>query len=396
MKYKKNWEETKEKWAGYWKQKNQGRPLMNVIVRRPEIEEFSGKRPVQGTIKDVHCQGKYYNLPEHLKYTDMNDKYFTAERMVERYRQFCDTHAFLGESFPNLDVDFGPGAMASYLGAEICFQEDTVWYKSCIEEWEDADDFLFRPNSKWFRQHLNLVKQCKELANGDFLIPMPDIMENIDVIASLRGAQNTLFDLVDEPELIKNRITQITNIYYDYFNQFYEEIKEEEGGNAYAVFQIWGPGRTVKLQCDFSAMLSPDNFREFIQESLRVQAQKADCVLYHLDGSDAIRHLDSLMEIEEIDALQWSSGDTAPDGTMEEWDEIYDKVRKAGKSLWIKVYTGEFEDWIKNAERIVKKYGSAGLFFDFPEMSMEQGKTLLSYAESNWSNIAGTFDIEVK
>ena len=67
MKYKKNWEETKEKWAGYWKQKNQGRPLMNVIVRRPEIEEFSGKRPVQGTIKDVHCQGKYYNLPEHLK-----------------------------------------------------------------------------------------------------------------------------------------------------------------------------------------------------------------------------------------------------------------------------------------------------------------------------------------
>ncbi|WP_243142707.1 uroporphyrinogen decarboxylase family protein [Faecalicatena contorta] len=316
--------------------------------------------------------------------------------MVERYRQFCDTHAFLGESFPNLDVDFGPGAMASYLGAEICFQEDTVWYKSCIEEWEDADDFLFRPNSKWFRQHLNLVKQCKELANGDFLIPMPDIMENIDVIASLRGAQNTLFDLVDEPELIKNRITQITNIYYDYFNQFYEEIKEEEGGNAYAVFQIWGPGRTVKLQCDFSAMLSPDNFREFIQESLRVQAQKADCVLYHLDGSDAIRHLDSLMEIEEIDALQWSSGDTAPDGTMEEWDEIYDKVRKAGKSLWIKVYTGEFEDWIKNAERIVKKYGSAWLFFDFPEMSMEQGKTLLSYAESNWSNIAGTFDIEVK
>lgn len=142
--------------------------------------------------------------------------------------------------------------------------------------------------------------------------------------------------------------------------------------------------------------MSPDNFREFIQESLRVQAQKADCVLYHLDGSDAIRHLDSLMEIEEIDALQWSSGDTAPDGTMEEWDEIYDKVRKAGKSLWIKVYTGEFEDWIKNAERIVKKYGSAGLFFDFPEMSMEQGKTLLSYAESNWSNIAGTFDIEVK
>ena len=37
-----------------------------------------------------------------------------------------------------------------------------------------------------------------------------------------------------------------------------------------------------------------------------------------------------------------------------------------------------------------------GCFSISRKMSMEQGKTLLSYAESNWSNIAGTFDIEVK
>ena len=44
----------------------------------------------------------------------------------------------------------------------------------------------------------------------------------------------------------------------------------------------------------------------------------------------------------------------------------------------IKVYSGEFEDWIKNVDRIVQKYGSHSLFLLFPEMSMEQAHTLLA------------------
>jgi hypothetical protein len=168
-------------------------------------------------------------------------------------------------------------------------------------------------------------------------------MENIDVLASMRGAQDTLFDIIDEPDEILKRIYQINDIYFQYYDRFYEIAKDDEGGSCYTVFQIWGPGKTAKLQCDFSAMMSPDQFRKFIQGSLRKQAGKLDNVLYHLDGPDAIKHVDAIMEIEEIDALQWTSGDYGPDGTFEQWYEIYDKAVKAGKALWIKVYSGEFE-----------------------------------------------------
>ena len=143
-------------------------------------------------------------------------------------------------------------------------------------------------------------------------------------------------------------------------------------------------------------MMSPSGFREFVQESLREQAKKAECVLYHLDGPDAIKHMDALMEIEEIDALQWTSGDAGPDGTLEDWDVIYDKAVAAGKSLWIKVYSGEFEDWLKNCERLVKKYGSDRIFFFFPEMSLEQAEKLIAYADANWSDVKGTFEEEVE
>lgn len=389
--YKTGWEETKEKFTNYWNHKNTGRPLMCVIARRPEVEQYSDGTPVEGGYLDQICQGKYYNMPEELKWTDMEDKYQNAQRIVDRYRYFCETHAFLGESFPNLNIDFGPGSLAAYLGSDIGFKEDTVWFNKCLDSWENVPKFEFDPDNEWFKKHIQLAKDCRELAGDDFYVDMPDLMENIDVLASLRGAQDVLFDLIDEPECIEERIREVTDLYFDYYDRFYDVIKDENGGNAYTVFQIWGPGKTVKLQCDFSAMMSPDQFRRYIQPSLRTQAEKADHVLYHLDGPAAIKHMDALMEIEGIDALQWTSGDAGPDGTLPDWDVIYDKAIAAGKSIWVKVYSGEFEDWIRNVDRIVKKYGSHSLFLLFPEMSMEQAVYLLDYADKNWSDVKGTY-----
>jgi hypothetical protein len=364
---------------------------MCVIARRPEVEQYSDGTPVEGGYLDQICQGKYYNMPEELKWKDMEDKYQNAQRIVDRYRYFCDTHAFLGESFPNLNIDFGPGSVASYLGSEIGFKEDTVWFNKCLDSWEGVPKLTFDPENKWFKKHIQLAKDCKELAGDDFVVDMPDLMENIDVLASLRGAQDILFDLLDEPDMIGERIQEVTDVYYEYYDRFYDIIKDENGGNAYTVFQIWGPGRTVKLQCDFSAMMSPEDFRKYIQPSLREQSEKVDHVLYHLDGPAAIKHMDALMEIDGIDALQWTSGDAGPDGTLPDWDVIYDKAIAAGKSIWVKVYSGEFEDWIKNVDRIVKKYGSHSLFLLFPEMSLEQAAYLLDYADKNWSDVKGTY-----
>ena len=389
--YKLNWEETKEKFRNYWAHKNTGRPLMCVIARRPEIEQYSDGTPVDGGYLGQICQGKYYNMPDELMWKDMEDKYQDPQRIVDRYRFFCDTHAFLGESFPNLNVDFGPGSLAAYLGSEIGFKEDTVWFNKCLDGWDGVPKLAFDPENKWFKKHINLVKSCRQLAGNDFYVDMPDLMENIDVLASLRGAQETLFDLLDEPEKIGERIQEVTDVYYQYYDRFYDAIKDDEGGNAYTVFQIWGPGRTVKLQCDFSAMMSPDDFRTYIQPSLKTQSENVDHVLYHLDGPQAIKHMDALMEIDGIDALQWTSGDAGPDGTLPDWDVIYDKAIAAGKSIWVKVYSGEFEDWIRNVDRLVKKYGSHSLFLLFPEMSMEQAVYLLDYAEKHWSDVKGTF-----
>lgn len=368
MKYKDNWAETQLKFSQWWQHKNVGRPLMIVVSPKPGVDAA---------------------LPQDLAVQSPDDKYRHAERMVARYRHYCETHDFLGESFPNLSADFGPGSMAGYLGSKIVFNPDTVWFEHFVEDWSDIGPLTYQADNPWWMEHFELVRKCRELAGDDFFIGIPDIIENLDILSSLRSPNDLIFDLVDEPELVEQRLKELDGVYFEYYDRFYNLVKDEQGGSCYTVFQIWGPGRTAKLQCDFSALMSPTQYREFIVPSLRQQARRLDQVLYHLDGPDAIKHVDAVMEIEEIDALQWTSGDHGPDGTLEDWYEIYDKARQAGKSLWIKVYSGGFADWITGVEKLVRRYGSDALYLHFPEMERAQADELLSYAEKNWSTVKG-------
>ncbi len=370
MMYKANWEETQKKFSRWWKHKNQGRPLMSIVVKKATADD---------------------PLPENLLYTDVNKKYRDANLLVDRYRYYCEQREFWAESFPNLSVDFGPGSVAGYLGANIVFAEDTVWFEECTADFTQLKPFTFSADNPWWQEHLALVKKCRELVGDDFYIGIPDLMENVDVLASLRGAQDLIYDMIDEPEEIKARISQIDDLYFSYYDPFFQLTKDRQGGSCYTVFQVWGPGRMAKLQCDFSALMSPNQFREFIQPSLRKQAQRLDQVLYHLDGPDAIKHLDAVLEIDEIDALQWTSGDYGPDGTAAEWYSIYDKARQAGKSLWIKVYSGTINDWIAGVDKLVERYGSDCLFLHFPEMSKVEAEYLLAHGEKYWSDIVGSF-----
>lgn len=365
---------------------------MCVVARRKEIEE----RALKEECMDIcRSEGKYHCLPDKLKCISTEDKYLNPEKIIARYRHFCETHRFMGESFPNMQVDFGPGSIAAYLGSEIDFRMDTIWFHPCIEELAEHDKLVFNPENMWLKKHLEFTKQCKKMAGDDFYVCIPDLMEGVDVLAAMRGPQEMLYDTIDEPEEVEKRIWEIQEQYFEFYDRFYEIVKDKEGGSAYMVFQIWGPGKTAKLQCDFGALMSPQQFQNFMLEPLREQAKKLDQVVYHLDGPDNIKHLDEILKIEGIDAIQWTSGDAGPDGTLEKWDVIYDKSIRAGKSLWVKVYSGEFQDWIRNAERLVKKYGSHSLFLHFPEMSEQEAEYLIDYAERNWSDLEGTFKEEM-
>ena len=68
----------------------------------------------------------------------------------------------------------------------------------------------------------------------------------------------------------------------------------------------------------------------------------------------------------------------------ERWYPMYDKVKAAGKSLWIMLEEGSTDELIDKADKLVKRYGRDGLYLLFPEMEEEDALKILAKAERDW------------
>ena len=343
--YLDNWQVIKESFGQWWKGEPRDKPLMKIIA--------PGKA------------GAHEKLPA-PETADPRDKFLNVRNIIAKYRNFCETHYFLADAFPAANVDLGPGSIALYLGGEPIFTRETIWYEEKFTNPEEFRSLHYDENNPWWVTQQNMIKEALELARGDFYITIPDFVENLDILSAMRGPQNLCFDIMDDPEAVRDGVKIIDDCYFKYYDACYDLLMDTDFSSSYMFFDILGKGRVSKLQCDFSALISPLMFREFVQPSLTKQCRNLDYSLYHLDGPDAIKHVPALMEIDELNALQWSPGAGNPDGGSPKWYPIYDQVRAAGKSLWISLEDGGPEDWALSAQRLVKRYGPAGLYFIFP------------------------------
>jgi 5-methyltetrahydrofolate--homocysteine methyltransferase len=98
--------------------------------------------------------------------------------------------------------------------------------------------------------------------------------------------------------------------------------------------RIWAPGTYQSVQCDVCLMLSPGTFSDLFLEALREECRYLDYSLYHLDGSEALRHLEALLSIEELDGIQWNpEPPLAPDPV--EFAPFLRRVLDAGKKVYV-------------------------------------------------------------
>jgi 5-methyltetrahydrofolate--homocysteine methyltransferase len=350
--YVENYDEIKKRFEGWWQHQDIGRPLMRIIAR-----------------------GKKGNLAKPDEPADLKDLYLDPLYLTAKYRNYCESHYFMADAYPNLSCDIGPGSIAVYLGSEPKFASDTVWFTECLESAEEFKNLHYDENNKWLILHRQVLAKLKELSKGDFLVNIPDMMENLDILSAMRGPGAMCFDMIDYPDEVLEGVKFIDSVFFKYYNWFYDLLKEKDGTASFTAFNVLAEGRIAKIQCDFSALINPEMFRENVQPSLRKQCGNLKYSIYHLDGPDAIKHLDALMEIEELDALQWTCGAGQPDGACERWYPIYDKVRAAGKSLWIQIEDGKPADWADSTQRILDKYGSHGIYFLYPEFDdLEQAQ----------------------
>ena len=183
----------------------------------------------------------------------------------------------------------------------------------------------------------------------------PDLIEGLDTLAAMRGTETLLIDLIERREWVHHALKQITSRYFDYYDILYDLIKDERGGSH---FWAWAPGRMCKLQCDFSAMISPGMFGEFMVPVLEEMTKRLDYCMYHWDGPGAIPHHDHLLSIPELTMIQWTPGAGVEPVMDKRWWPLYHRTIDAGKKVILLGFEG-----IDNLRAFTKEFGRKAKHF---------------------------------
>ncbi len=253
-----------------------------------------------------------------------------AYRVNLSARACARTH-YLGEAVPAVAPDLAPNCLALYLGCRGVESPGTVWCEPCMAAPDDAR-FVYDPDNFYWQFSLRLGREQLRLGRGKFLLQFPDLIEGLDTLAAMRGTEPLLIDLIERPDWVRRCLRQITDRYFHHYDILYDLFRDEVGGS---VFWCWAPGRMAKFQCDFSAMISPEMFRDFMLPVLNEMAERVSYCMYHWDGPGALCHHDHLLSIPKLKMLQWTAGDGHEPPWHPRWWPYFHKIIEAGRKVFI-------------------------------------------------------------
>ncbi len=347
--YRQDMDAVRERLTAWWNGHDIGRPAMDITAPRAE------------PLEDVPVMPEPEGWVTH--YSTANFEY----RVNLSARQCVGTH-YLGEAVPKTSPDLAPNCLALYLGCPGVDMPGSVWCEPCIESPETAR-FDFDANNFYWDFTLRLAREQLRLGEGKNMLMFPDLIEGLDTLAAMRGNEALLMDLIERPDWVHTCLRRITGLYFRYYDVLYDLFRDGVGGS---YWWAWAPGRMVKLQCDFSAMISPEMFGEFMVPVLDEMTQRISYSMYHWDGPGAIGHLDHLLSIPGLDMIQWTPGAGVPPTDDPKWWPLYHRIVDGGK----KVFCQECRS-LESLEAMKREFGTKlnefliGMTVNSPEQAEE-------------------------
>ena len=325
------WETVKDNYRRWWAGELE-RPLIQVTLGghdpgRPEPE-----------------------LPHHGFWSNYAES-VSAEAIIDRMDYDLSSAIYLGDAFPQVHPNFGPGVLAAFIGGQLKNAEDgsTAWFLPAEPQEIDAVHFKYFPDAYWLTRIKNIYRAGISRWQGLVQIGMSDLGGNLDILSTFRPGQELLLDLYDHPAEVERLVWEAHELWWRSFSEFNEILQPLNPG-----YTAWTPIYSEKpyymLQCDFCYMISPEMFDKFVKPEIAACCRRLGNPFYHLDGPGQLPHLDSLLTIPELKGIQWIPGAGQPG--VDGWPEVYRKIRAAGKLIQTFGSLAEFE-------RLVEQLGSA-------------------------------------
>jgi len=280
------------------------------------------------------------------------------------------------EAVPSVFVNFGPGCLAAMIGGTHRWAPSTVWFENepVIAGWQNPPPPVLNKKGEMYRLADAFTEKLLAAGEGKFLTSVTDIGGSYDILAALRGTQALLLDLYDNPEEVKAYAERLQPVWMAYFNRYAERTIARQGGVTNWM-SIWSDTPWYPLQCDFSYMISPDMFAEFILPDLHWYTERLHRSVYHLDGPGELPHVRHLLSLPRLNAIQWTAGDGNEPIWHERWYPLFEEIQSAGKGLVLLGVPPE------HLEPLLRRLSTKGLYISTRAANAAQANEIIRMAE---------------
>lgn len=346
--FKRDFARTLQRFEGWWQRELIDRPPVTVSVRP--------SRPCSPPERS--------HLTLHQKWMDVQFVVDSAIADLARRDYVADT---LPVFWPNL----GPEITGTLFGCELEFSEGTSWSRPIVHdvsEWPRIEKLRPDFDNAYWRTIERMTDYALQACEGRFLVGITDLHGNYDILASLRDPQELCLDLMDDPDAVRRAGAHVSAAFADAFSRSYAKVAAA-GQPSIAWIPAPHAGPAYIPSCDFWCMVSPRIARDLILPDIVTEMEPLERSIFHLDGPDALQHLELLLELPRLDAVQWVYG--AGRGPAARWMDVYRRILGAGKSVMLLAQDPA------DALAVLSEVGPRGLF-----ISVEQRFDTVGEAES--------------
>ena len=280
------------------------------------------------------------------KWNSLKERWFDAEYQVDYFIRSIENQRFIAETFPVFWPNLGPEVYSAFYGSELQYMEVTSYSIPLIKDWSQMALLKINRGNEYFRKIDELTDIALAKAPGKFMVGYTDIHPSVDCAAAWRDPQQFCTDMLMYPEEVKELIRIASADFQEVYDYYDRKLKAH---NQLSVTWMGIPsfGKMHIPSCDFSAMISSEDFEEFCFNSLKEEVKPMTHNIYHVDGKGVARHLDFILSVKEINAIQWVQG-MGDDTPIMQWIPLIKKIQAAGKSLVIDLQPEELDDFMRS------------------------------------------------
>jgi hypothetical protein len=326
--YKPDFEATMQRMNAFWERE---------LIDRPLVQFLGLQKPLEQRVAVPHSH-----------HASPDERWLDVDYQVALTEANLANGEYPGDTLPLALPLLGPEIFGAFYGCPLHYSNyDTCWSEPILQDWSQLDTLHLDWNNFYFKRLTALSDALVEAGQGKWITGMSDWHVGADALAALRDPQRLAMDMIQYPEGVKTLLARVNADYFAVYDFFYDRLRK-----AGLPITSWTPlvaeSKYYILQCDFSIMVSQAMYREFFLDGLRGECQFLDRSIYHLDGPGALRHLDDILAIPELDALQWVPG--AGNEDFNRWIWVYQKAQKAGKGIQVNCKTEEIEAIMANLD----------------------------------------------